>query len=223
MKRSCIKVFARLLALTRPGPSISDERGNTELLISFIGVLLVIPLFFTSLASVNKQQVVVHTFSDKVAAELYAEELVEFFRSLSSMRMKQFLMLNPFQTSMPPYFLCSHVNILDRSAGGVVNADPMADLPIYSALGTMQDVAAKRPNRYYQVSVIDISTMTMVPSFCSVTAPDVALFGQVQQTGQMQMGPHHRFFVSVGVSWLSKQDPNQVAIKEVKINTILPK
>lgn len=95
---------------------------------------------------------IVQVREEEYIAGTYAAELLEFFRSLTGNQLKTYLSENPFKTtscpSCAPYFLCSHINLLDRNSGVTVNEDPLAALPPTSLDGK---TATTKTNRYYQV------------------------------------------------------------------------
>jgi len=131
----------------------------------------------------------------RILADTYTTELLEFFRSLTSTQLSDYLKKNPVTGSTAtPYPLCAHINILDRAGSSgtnrlIVNADPLADLGT-----TLLDNPVPRlsVNRYYQVQVVNIHSLVVNAAACG--APPT-----------YTLAPDERFLVTVGVTWVPMQ------------------
>lgn len=143
-----------------------------------------------------------------VTAELLAQELSEAFRSLESgATLRNYFQTNPVNGTLSPYLLCAHINVLDRNNNSVLNPDPRADL----AASTLDGGSPKlRANRYYQIQVIDLNSMTVDPSFCGKKITDPPA-----------LSANQRYLISVGVSWVPKE-AGLADLKTVSLATLLP-
>ena len=173
-----------------------------------VSIFLVIMGFYlfmrTSVQSRKQQQVI----SQSVVAELYASELIELFRAMGAGGLSDYFEDNPRNASFSPYFYCAHINLMDRESGTLLNEDPLAALP-YSILDA--GASAFRGNRFYQIQVIDIKTLTLNLDFCrhsADTAPD--------------LGADERFLVTVGVSWIPR-GKKRSDVKRVVLSMVIPK
>lgn len=144
------------------------------------------------------------------AASALASELVEFFRSMTLSRLKTYLSTNPVNGALPPYPLCAHINILDRSTGNTVNGDAIADLSP-RLLGGFTGLQAA--NRWYMVEVVDRVTL----------ARTVAACGQNPATYTLRAKPgdpvDEVYYVTVGVSWYPTPDAD---LARVSFGTLIP-
>lgn len=189
-----------------------DRRGVS--LISLIVVSAMIAgIIFLALQNLRTNDAVAAKVENTVVAEIYATELLELFRSMGSADLAGYLANNPYRPPLNPsgscsgctnctepacaacrqcerYFLCAHINILDRaSAGGtVVNPDPLAALPANNLLDG--NTPATKANRFYQVQVIDPITLAADASVCTSNTASISLLAS------------QRFFVTVGVTWV---------------------
>lgn len=149
-----------------------------------------------------------HAAHQNVLAEFYAAELAEGFRALeSSANLKNYFQKNPVSPTGQPYYTCAHINVLDRSNGKVLNPDPAAKMPPSPLDGPTE---ALKANRYYQVQVVDASTLKVDPSFCDKKIDDLPV-----------MSASHRFLVSVGVSWVPDKEQGK-GQKNVALSALLP-
>lgn len=146
--------------------------------------------------------------ADKVIADTYATELLEYLRSQPSMDLIEYLKTNP-AGGAGVYPLCAHINIIDRRTAAVINPDPLAALPANPLDGTAPQL---RSNRFYQVNVIDLNSMTIkTDPYCNRTALNLP-----------GLTASERLLVTVGVSWVPK---GQAAInaRRVTMSTVLPR
>lgn len=146
--------------------------------------------------------------SEKVLAELYASELLEAFASLQTgAKLKTFLGVNPVSSSLSPYFLCSHINVLDRASNRILNSHPVAEGEL--RLGNFDVSSKTRANRFFSVQVINIQTLQVEPSFCSYhinSAPALAT--------------NQRYLLTVGVSWVPEGERVE-QVREVALSHVL--
>ncbi len=143
-----------------------------------------------------------------VRAGEYAIELVEMFRSWNT-GTRMLAYLNAPAAPGAPAPLCSHVNLLDRVNGRILNEDPAAALPT-EALGTTEG-AMSSANRSYRVHVVDALTMTPDMNFCTRLPSALP-----------PLGPNHRFLVTVTVSWVPP-GMDLGSLKHVAVSALLPK
>ncbi len=138
---------------------------------------------------------------ETIVANLYATELLDFFRAHSSQKLINYFQRTP--SSLQPFFLCAHINLLNRADRRVLNPDSIADLPPSSL---------REANRFYQVHIVDLETLNVLKDpFCSRTAGNMpALAG------------NQRILVTVGVSWKSSVGGPKGEVKTVVISTVLP-
>ena len=150
----------------------------------------------------------------RILAESYTTELLEFFRSLGNAQLSAYLQKNPITGLATPvtnlYPLCAHINILDRSGSSAVNrlilnADPIADIGPSLFDGGPPRLSV---NRYYQVQVVDITTMVVNAAACG-------------QPPTYVLGANERFLVTVGVTWVpAGQDVS--GVQRMVATTVLP-
>lgn len=143
--------------------------------------------------------------SKTLIAEAYAMELVEYFRSQTNGRLAQYLNENPVNGALSPYKLCAHINLLDRTTGILLNEDPLAALPPLSALDGA--TLGTKANRFYQVQVVDTISLTVNTTKCGMAAG--------------APGPNEKYFVTVGVSWVTPDNPSEPPHRVV-LTTLLP-
>lgn len=153
-------------------------------------------VFFGSLNSTKKTSV---ADNKKVVAEFYASELLELLLSRPSAGLRANLSPNPVSASLPGYKVCSHINLLDRSSGVILNRDPLAALPAESPL---QGVGAgNAANRFYMVQVIDLASLNPRKDLCNTAFSALPPLGLTE-----------RLYITVGVSWVEKNDVRRVAV-----------
>ncbi len=133
---------------------------------------------------------------ETLKAELYALELLEGFQSMRESGLKTYLARNPISGSTDAnelYALCAHINIQDRmSPGGpIMNPDLLANLAPDEGFGVVAS-SADTPNRFYQVHVMDMTTLAVNTVHCNLAPPAIVL------------GPNEKFFVTVGVTWKNR-------------------
>lgn len=159
------------------------------------------------------------------AAQAYSVELMEFLRSHSHRQFKLYLARNPIDNlkmgGKGAYFLCAHINIIDRTVidGGYTlrNPDPIAELPV-SVMGNPKVIPG--PNRFYMVQVVDARTLEVNKALCEKTARSLYLFGEAPVAGQdTELGEFERFFITVGVSWLPA---GMDSPKRIAMSTMIP-
>lgn len=150
----------------------------------------------------------------RLLAENYAAELMETFQSQKGSDILNYLATNPFNAGLSPYFLCAHINLLDRAHStsanaSLLNPDPNADLP-FSQLGSSS--ANFSGNRYYLVQVMDVSVDPPVvkSQYCNKAATTYAPGAATE-----------RLMVSVGVTWVEpKGNPSQPS--KVILSGVIP-
>lgn len=207
------------------------RRPSGSLLITLsVSAVILFASSFYFLKSLQGGAVTTGVLSDTATAEWYAIELLEFFRSHTSDQLKAYLALNPFQdTTCPgcgPYPLCAHVNYLDRKEGKILNEDPLAYLPSPNLMDAGD--GALKANRYYQVSVVDMTgtatddAMRLQKNFCAMTAKQVYLSQRTPVPGETkELGAQDRFLVTVGVTWVPK-GKTVAEERHVVLTTLLP-
>ena len=195
---------------------VQNRHGSLLLEALFVGLICLVAVYglhVSMRASSNAESLTL----EKVQSEQFASELLEYFRSLSSAQLKDYLNNSPGPTV---YDLCSHINIIDPSqksscALTILQPDTRAELPI-SELGnpgscTVVPCAGNPqtncyvnsgPNRFYQVQIVDLENN--LAARCGTTAT--------------ALGPNERYLVTVGVSWLNSD--NSVR-QQVQLSTIL--
>lgn len=187
-------------------------------LVVALGLILGSVFYFChSLSSSRKAALHVR---DTVIAESYATELLEFLRSHTSDQLKQYLAVNPINPTFNPYFFCSHINILDRAADKLLNENPIATLPQVSSLPGSGNL---RPNRYFQIQIVDIKSLAINKNRCANTAKEVYIFGRtpVLPGETIALQADERFLITVGVSWIPS-DQSLQNVKRVVLTSLIP-
>ncbi len=201
-------------------------------IVGLIGLLLSLVggVYFNQTLTANRNLAL--DVREEAVAVAYATELLEFLRSFTPTRMKEFLAQNPFDTdsnpSTPPlpYYFCSHNNLLDRvnsttTTSVMLNADPMADLPVSTFNPGPGKLSA---NRYFQVQVVDLSQPTLNPrtDICDKSANQIYLYGVAPSAGEtIGLGQYERFLITVGVTWTSQSKKTET-VRRVAISSLLP-
>ncbi len=170
---------------------------------------------------IETSRALVKNSRNSVLAEVWASELLELFRAMTTTQTLTYLSKNPYYPGAAlcpptctsgcpdacfPYTLCSHVNLLDRSNASTLNQDPLAQLPPLSLDGGSTATAT---NRFYFVQVVDVSTLTPNTSYCGQTP-----------TPSTVLATNERLFVTVGVTWVLNQDVSNV--RRVSLTTLIP-
>ena len=159
-----------------------------------------------------------------VLAESYSVELLEYLRSQTPKQLKANFSINPIDAKLPPYKLCAHINLLNRTEGVLLNKDPIASLPISLLDGATEKT---RANRYYQIQVANVvgdaadDSIKVTTNYCNKTAKDIVFFGEAPAMGQVALAAQERFVLTVGVSWFQK-DKKGDNIKQVVVSSLLP-
>lgn len=180
------------------------NQSGSSLLMSLVLIFFISLVFFVLL----NQGVFFRGVEEKVGqdalAQIYASELLEFFRSFeSSTKLKQYLKDNPTGTGNA-YFFCRPVNVLDRATGNTLNPDPLANLPPSRLLSAF---------RFYQVQVFNASNKAPDNSWCNRSFDDPSFDLSGNET--------ERVMVTVGVSFApDPHDPSKV--KQVVLSALLP-
>jgi hypothetical protein len=220
--------------MPRKDPMLSI-RGSMILSVAVGMVLLTGILFFTLKTNRTTRQGEIR-YKDATIAGAYATELLEFLRTYRTHRLQDYLGTNPY-ASKPPYYLCSHINALDRASGAIVNEDPLATLPDNNSL-TWQDPDATqnlkiRPNRYYQVSIVNIMGDSVVgyattdglvirKDYCDRSASAVPSAGNLSSyLNVIDNTETLRFLITVGVTWVPK-GKTVADVQRVVLSTIIP-
>ncbi len=187
----------------------------------FLGV------FLSVIGALARQRREMERFEELFIAELYVAELLELFRAHSSAEFLNYLSSNPIQpvgntcilppcdvcgvncavpqcASCKPYPLCSHINILDRQNGRLLNPDPIAELP-----DPVQKILL-RPNRFFQVQVINLDTLEI----------DSDTFCRWDAASMPPLASNERLLVTVGLTWESRVAPGEP--KRVVLSSVLP-
>lgn len=179
----------------------------TTLIIS--GVLFFIVLFSSAeLYSKSYNRMIASSREEVVV--LYASELLEFFRAFhTSENLQNYLRVNPISSSLPAYYFCAHINLLDNASGFFLNEDPVAHLPSSDLSNQFTKV-----NRYYQVQVIDVTTMAVDTSYC-----DKPMSTIIPNLGsEVSSSPNLRFLITVGINYSTSQTNS----KHLAISTVIP-
>lgn len=204
--------------------------------------------FIQSTRSMTLQAKSLH---EKVVAESYASELLEYLRSHEEIRLDTNLATNPFASSpyctanpteCAPYPYCAHINILDRTTGTIVNEHPIAALPDSPTENPLFRGEAKfKANRWFQVQIVDLAdvVLTSDPS-CNSTTKDCGKitlrtehcdknaaqtrFPKQAAGGATVLNPSETYLITVGVSWLPRKvaQPTMDDVKRVVLSTIIP-
>ena len=193
------------MKLNRPQLSslIGQRRGATLVgtLIGAVVVLLSAKAFASVLSSAKHLE---KSNRDRAYVQMHLAELIETFRSLGSGTF-----YNQYYRRLPQaYPLCSHINLIDRTniPGNIINPDPNVELaPNFLLQGTS---AGRRPNRFYQVQIINIQTLAINTAPCMTGAPPYVY----------DPGGNERFTITVGISWT---DPKQADANREVLTTVL--
>ncbi len=188
------------------------------LVVGVVILTLSILLYAKSLSSATVRMRELH---ETLIAEGHIVELLEFFRSMTNQQIIEFLKVHPLDRGVvskkrKPYFLCAHVNLLDRGGTGrILNPDPIANI-LNSPLDGPNFRA--QVNRFYLVRLVDLATLKKreergLASECSETAREVDL-------NKYSLPTIERIEVTVGVSWVSQARPGET--RRVSLKTLLP-
>jgi hypothetical protein len=178
---------------------VFPNRSGISILSVLIASAMVASGMVLFLSSLSSSQGRINSAKQKAMVAASAAELLEYFRSLSSVQLNNYLQTNPVTRSTAAaqrYSLCSGVNVLNRSTGGVSNPDPLAN----TGDGPLQ------LNRFYSVQVVDSVTLAARPAACGTKAPY-----------NFAASPTDRFLVSVGVSWMpiGKTEPELFSLSVI--------
>jgi len=187
---------------------IGQEKQSGYIIIAIIvlaGIAAACFLYFARTIRQSRELSVIHHRT--LLAEAYSTELLEFFRSLSSTQLNEYLKGGSATLLYP---LCAHVNILDRAKDPpqILNPDPLAELgPSFFSSPDPKKVM----NRWYQVQVVDLLTLEPKAFVCGTLTPYNFL-----------TNANDRYMVTIGVSWV----PSGKTLNEperIVMSTILPK
>ncbi len=200
-----------------------NRSGSTLLSVVFAAVILaagIVGLLMTQ--SMWRDKAI--ALNETIIAESYATELLEFFRSFTDDGLRDYLSKNPINgntTVAGLYKFCSHINLLDRTSGTILNGDPVADLPPDNRLDARQG----RANRFYQVHVVNIAgtaaqdELIVRKDLCARTAKEIYFYNRTPDA-PIQLGKDEKLFVSVGVSWMTRT--KRPMAKRIVLSTFLP-
>lgn len=178
--------------------------------IAMAGAILAIGIFTVSLYFFMSSMATLTQTDEKnkerVAAEVYASELLEFFISHKPERLRQNLRTNPVNPTLGAYKFCAHINLLDRASGRLLNRDPLAEIPQPALLDA--DAAGNAVNRFYMVNIVDMETLQPL-DICNSDFNDMAIVPS----------EHQRYMVTVGVTW--KRQGSDTIEREV-VTGIIP-
>lgn len=170
-----------------PFSKCSQQRQRGVSLITTMAAFAIVAGAFTLyLSSTARNHASVRRYQDLANATQFATELIELFRSMSSTQMNTYLFTNAAKFTAGNVPLCAHINILDRSSGTIVNPDVLATLPPNPLDRT---TPATNSNRYYQVNVVDATSLAINTAACNGTVPYV-------------FGANERFLVTVSVTFI---------------------
>jgi hypothetical protein len=188
---------------------IRNQRG-VALITSVLVSGIIISAASLSIAQLVKGRKAVRIFEARNAAEDFCAELMEFFVGFTSAQLAGYLRRDPpqFSALIPAHPLCAHVNLLDRTAtlaaGPEVlrNADPLAALPVNTLIENNQSFKF-RANRFYQVMVVDSTTLAPNPAACGrIANPTNTAPCGVRGASDYVLCAAERFMVAVGVSFV---------------------
>ncbi len=188
---------------------IGNQRG-VALITSVIVSGIIISAASLSISQLVQGRKAVRVFEARNAAEDYSAELMEFFVGFTSLQLAGYLRRNApqFSAGVPRHPLCAHVNLIDRAAtlaGGapvIMNADPLAVLPANSVIENRAS-SKLRANRYYQVMVVDSTTLAPNPAACGrIPLPTNTAPCGVRGPADYVLCAAERFMVAVGVSFV---------------------
>jgi hypothetical protein len=123
--------------------------------------------------------------NQKLIAQSYTIELVEYFRSLTNTQLRNYL------AASAPYALCASVNLLNRETGVVSNPEALANLPAAPLSSGLSGMTAL--NRFYRIEVINRLTLAANAAACG------------QSPAVYARGADESFLVTVGTSWIDPQ------------------
>ncbi len=204
---------------------MKSNRGSQILFLVIASVIVIMGvMYFAKSLMYSREQSA--QLNESVIAESYAVELLEFLRSQTPEQLKANFAVNPIDSNLEPYKFCSHVNLLNRSDGIVLNEDPIARMP--STILDIGTSAKTKANRYYQVQVADIKgtavsdTIQVNKDLCKNSAKEVFLNGNAKVGAEtIELLPDERFILTVGVSWLQK-DKTGENVKQVVLSSLIP-
>lgn len=188
---------------------IRNQRG-VALITSVLVSGIIISAASLSISQMVKGRKSVRVFEARNAAEDFAAELLEFFVGFTTLQLGGYLRRNipQFSALVQRHPLCAHVNLLDRTATLptgpqiIMNADPLAALPANSVIENAQS-SKFRANRFYQVMVVDSTTLAPNPAACGrIPDPNNAVPCGVRGVSDYVLCAGERFMVAVGVSFV---------------------
>lgn len=182
----------------------SSESGITLISVVIIGAVAAGLFVFASSAFKGARRSLTTT-NQRVVAQSLANELIELFRSMNNDLVMSYLRVNPVGPTLPPYNLCTSVNLLNRTTGQVGSPDPLADL----AVSTGAVSGMSRVNRYYRVEVINRVSLQVVRTACG------------QSPAAYVRSANQSLVVTVGVTWLENAADAPAAFKEFVLTTML--
>ena len=159
-------------------------------------------------------------FHQTVAADMYAVELLEFFKGMNGAALEEYLNTNPIDNTLQPYPICSYVNVLDRASGHLINKDPTAHLTPSILDGPPGGPTFfTQATRYYRVERINLGTLATLPD--SDRCPNWSLVGS---TWTLPALAPNTYKITVGVTWVKKKGngaPELSDVKQVELSTVL--
>lgn len=222
--------------------------GIVEIL---IGSTLLVLIFWLFGMLYSRSEKALSELHEKHLAHTFSVELLERFRSLTHLELRRYLRVNPVDGAQPPYSLCAHINILDRSTDTLINPDPLATLPL-SILD--RGIASLGANRYFQVQVINIEEPNELNLWPTATMGDVSTnptaltrnctnanqclcaynFSEICFNNQnslatcseggpglVKLNANQRFMISVGLTWATSREA-QKPLESVFLSSVLP-
>jgi hypothetical protein len=186
----------------------SREEGQTLITVLISLVLVAAGYWYYSKAVAENHGAVVKS-QETLVASSFASEGAELFRSLTNTQLNNYLFNNAAKFAAGPIPLCAHINILDRTSGQILNRDPLADLPATNRLNR-STAATQNANRYYQVQIVEGTTLAVDPAACGRVTPY-----------NFAANPTKRFRVTVNVTWLPKGGGVD-QVQRAVVSTLLP-
>jgi len=208
-----------------------NNRGLTMLTTIIAIQLAVMAIFFLSQALTSARKDI-NQMNDKVIATAYATELLEVFRGMTTKELKAFLgAANPISgdnTLSSNYYSCSHINLLDRNTGKIVNKDPLASLPDNNELD--QYDATLKSNRFYQIQLVKNFDLSIDQDKCKYRWREITFYAAGESNPDRvaaadvpadSAAARYRFLVTVGVTWIPKGG-NASKANHVVLSTSVP-
>ena len=190
----------------------TPPRGITLISVLISLVIVTVGFYFYSQSLAKNHEMVLRT-QDLAVGTRFASELLEVFHGMKGSDLDKYLFSNleAGKFSLGNIPLCAHINILDRASGSTFNPDSIAALPSSNPLN--RGTPATAANRYYQVQIVDSTTLApVVPSPCGNTVAPVFNFAA---------NPNARYMVTVSVTWVPRGKTVQ-DIQRAVVSTILP-